>query len=117
MIYRRARPGAAALGVRLMMLIRLALKSAALGLLMAGLLLVPFLGPFTVGLLLIPLGLVPLEFVRQCCQTGGQVEIGFAWITLRTTWPFFIYWAYYSCVTFVFLSLCKAIRWIRNCES
>lgn len=53
-------------------------KSVVLGLLMAGLLLVPFLGPFTVGLLIIPLSLVPLEFVRQCCQNGDQVEIGFA---------------------------------------
>jgi hypothetical protein len=72
---------------------------------MAGLLLVPFLGPFTVGLLLIPLGLVPFEFVRHCCQTGDQVEIAFGWITLHTFWPFFVYWAYYAFVVFVYLSL------------
>ena len=96
------------------MLIRRALKSVALGLLMTGLLLVPFLGPFTVGLLLIPLGLVPFEFVRQCCQTGDQVEIGYAWVTLHTPRPFFVYWAYYACLAFVCLSVTNRFRRARD---
>jgi hypothetical protein len=93
-----------------MMFIRLAMKSLVFGFFMAGLLLVPFLGPFTVGLLLIPLGLVPFEFVRRCCQTGDQVEIGFGWVRLHSFQPFFIYWAYYACVVFVYLSLRKFCR-------
>ena len=96
--------------VRPMKLTQLALKSVVLGLLMAVLLLVPFLGPFTVGMLLIPLDLVPFDFVRQCCQTGDQVEVGFAWITLRSPKPFFVYWAYYACLAFVFLSLRNLFR-------
>jgi hypothetical protein len=92
------------------MFIQRTLKSVALGLLMAGLLLVPILGPFTVGLLLIPLGLVPFQFVRQCCETGEKVEIGFGWITLHTLEPFFVYWAYFACVAFVYLSLRKPSR-------
>jgi ABC-type multidrug transport system permease subunit len=100
--------------VRAMILIRRALKSVALGLLMAGLLLVPFLGPFTVGLLLIPLSLVPFQFVRQYCQTGEQVEIGFAWVTLHTLQPFVFFWGYYACLAFAFLSVYSLIRRARE---
>jgi len=81
---------------------------------MTGLLLVPFLGPFTVGLLLIPLGLLPLVFVRQCCQTGDQVEIGFGWITLHTPQPFFVYWAFYACLAFLYLSVRSRFRRARE---
>ena len=86
------------------------MNSVAVGLFMTGLLLVPFVGPFTVGLLLIPLDLVPFEFVHECSKTGDQVEIGFGWITFHTLRPFFLYWWYYACVAFIYLSLRKRLR-------
>ena len=97
-----------------MMLLRRALKSATLGLLMTGLLLVPFLGPFTVGLLLTPLALVPFQFVQRYFKTGEQVDIGFAWVTLHTPQPFFVYWAYYACLAFVCLSAINRFRRARD---
>jgi hypothetical protein len=76
------------------------LKSVAAGLLMATLLLIPFLGPFTVGLLLIPVCFIPHDLVQQFCSTGDQVDFGFAWITLHTKAPFFFYWGWYTLLSF-----------------
>jgi len=55
-------------------------RSIATGLLMAILLLIPFAGPFTVGLLLFPLEMTGLLH---------DAEVGFAWITFKSSKSFF----------------------------
>jgi hypothetical protein len=74
------------------------LKSIGAGFLMAVLLMLPFFGPFTVGLLLFPICLVPLPYVQQFCKSSEYVEFGFAWITIHSKAPFFFYWAWFSIV-------------------
>jgi hypothetical protein len=77
------------------------LKAIAAGFLMTVLLMLPFVGAFTVGLLLTPICLVPHPFVQQFCRTSEYVDIGFAWITFHSNVPFFFYWAWYSIVALV----------------
>jgi len=83
--------------LRSSMLITL-LKSIWAGFLMAVLLMLPFFGPFTVGLLLFPICLVSLPEVQQFCKSSEYVEFGFAWITIHSKAPFFFYWAWFSIV-------------------
>jgi hypothetical protein len=51
-----------------------------------------FCRPFTVGLLRFPLEMTGLLH---------DAEVGFAWITFKSSKSFFIVWAYYSGVVFV----------------
>jgi len=65
---------------------------------MAVLLMLPFFGPFTVGLLLFPICVVPHPSVQQFCKSSEYVEFGFAWITIHSKAPFFFYWAWFAIV-------------------
>jgi len=82
------------------MLVRL-LKSIVTGLLMVAVLLIPLVGAFTVGLLLVPLCMLGIAPVEEFCSNSRYVEFGFAWITLHSWHPFFFYWAWFSLVSFV----------------
>lgn len=82
------------------MLVRL-VKSIVAGFLMAAILLIPLVGAFTVGLLLVPLCMVDIPMVKQFCANSQYVEFGFAWITMHSWPPFVFYWAWFSLVSFV----------------
>lgn len=83
------------------------LKAIGSGFLMTLLLCIPLLGPFSVGLLLIPVCLIPHPFIRQFCESGEQVEVGFAWITLHSPTPFFFYWACFSVIALALYRFAK----------
>lgn len=83
------------------------IKSVGSGLLMALLLCIPFIGPFTVGLLLFPICLIPHPFIKQFCESSSYVHFGFAWITLHSPAPFFFYWAWFSVVALALYKFAK----------
>jgi len=88
-------------------MIAILLKSILAGFLMTLILLIPFFGAFTVGLLLIPVCLVPNVTIQQFCKSSEYVEFGFAWVILHSAQPFFFYWAWYFIVAFALYKFAK----------
>ena len=87
------------------------------GLLMAVLLLSPIVGAFTVGLLLFPICVFRVPFLRQFCENSKYVEFGFAWITIRSWEPFLFYWAWYSVVAYVWFRVREKKRQARSAHN
>lgn len=66
---------------------------------------VPFLGAFTVGLILAILCTLSGGLLDPYCRNSEYVEFGFAWITVHSSHVYFVYWALFSAVFFVALTL------------
>lgn len=69
------------------------------------LLLVPFLGAFTVGLWLAILCALSGSLLDPYCRNSEYVEFGFAWITVHSSHVYLVYWALFSVIIFIGLTL------------
>ena len=85
---------------RLLLLVCLA---SLIGVVMVLILLVPFLGAFTVGLLIAPMCMLPLAALKPYCGNSEYVTFGFAWITIHSPSAYVVYWAEFAMVSFAWL--------------
>lgn len=85
---------------RLLLIVCLA---SLIGVVMVLILLVPFLGAFTVGLLTVPMCMLPLAALKPYCQNSEYVTFGFAWITIHSPSAYVVYWAEYAFLAFAWL--------------
>ncbi len=61
-----------------------------------GLLAIPFLGAFTVGLILAIVCEIVEPSLSQYCKNSEYVEFGFAWITIHSNHVYFVYWLLFT---------------------
>jgi hypothetical protein len=62
--------------------------------------LVPFVGAFTVGLILAIVCGVTSPALNLYCKSGEYVEVGFAWVTIHSSRVYFVYWLIFTTVSF-----------------
>jgi hypothetical protein len=87
-----------------------------IGVVMVLILLVPFVGAFTVGLLLSLVCMLPVAALKPYCGMSEHVTVGFAWITIHTPSAYVVYWAIYSFLAFAWLTV-RDIRTRMNGDS
>jgi uncharacterized membrane protein len=79
-------------------------------------LIVPFFGAFTVGLVLAIICALSGTLLAPYCRNSEYVEFGFAWITVHSSHVYFVYWALFSTIMFIGLTLVSFARRTQNKE-